>query len=396
MKKLAINGGKPIRKNFLPTSQPLITEAEIKEVTNTLKNGWLTTGPKVIEFEKKFKDYIGCKHAIAVNSGTSALHLSLILAGIGKGDEVIMTPMSWVSTANAIIHSGAKPIFVDIDKGTLNINPEKIKEAITKKTKAIMPVHMSGRACEMNRIQKIAKENNLRVIEDCAHAIETVYKGQKIGAISELNCFSFQSIKNIGCGEGGMITTNNDDYAEKAKSLRLYGIDKETWRKYHTKEFKLPQAIFAGYKYNWNDVHASIGLHQLEKINKNWKIRENIAKMYYKGLKGLPMELPKLPEKNSKHALYLFVIQLKLEELKADRNQIAKALIAENIGAAVHFYSLHLHPYYKKAFGYKENDFPVALDASKRVLSIPISPTMSPNDAEDVIDVLKNVLDYYL
>ncbi|MBI2579857.1 MAG: aminotransferase class I/II-fold pyridoxal phosphate-dependent enzyme, partial [Candidatus Aenigmarchaeota archaeon] len=175
MKKLAINGGKPIRKNFLPTSQPLITEVEIKEVTNTLKNGWLTTGPKVIEFEKKFKDYIGCKHAIAVNSGTSALHLSLILAGIGKGDEVITTPMSWVSTVNTIIYSRAKPIFVDIDKGTLNINPEKIKEAITKKTKAIMPVHMAGRACEMDRIQKIAKENNLHVIEDCAHAIETVY-----------------------------------------------------------------------------------------------------------------------------------------------------------------------------------------------------------------------------
>jgi dTDP-4-amino-4,6-dideoxygalactose transaminase len=300
MRRLGINDGIPIRRSFLSPSQPLITQKSIAEVVDTLKSGWLTTGPKVFKFEKKFQSYIGCKYAIAVNSGTSALHLSLVLAGVKPGDEVITSPFTWISTVNPILYCSAKPIFVDIERQTLNINPKKIKEAITDKTKAIIPVHVAGRPCDMREIKRIASKNKIAVIEDCAHAVGATYKGRKIGTISTLNCFSFQAIKHIACGEGGMITTNNAIYANRAKSLRLYGVDRRTWQNYHLRGFKLPQAVSLGYKYNWNDIHASIGLHQLDRIDRQLKTREQLAEAYYKGLKGLPIELPPKTERDSR------------------------------------------------------------------------------------------------
>lgn len=393
--ELAINGGKPVREKLLGFSPPLIKKEEIKEVVDSMKSCWLTAGPKVIRFEEKFKDYIGCKHAVSVNSCTSALHLSLIISGIKSGDEVITTPITWPSTANVIIHVGAKPVFVDVEKDTLNIDAKKIEEKITAKTKAIIPVHMAGKACDLKEIHRIAKEHGLKVIEDCAHAAESTFEGKKIGAISELNCFSFYATKNIACGEGGMITTDNDEYADKARVLRLHGLDKDAWQRYSTTEFKLHQVVLPGFKYNWTDLQAGIGLHQLEKVESSWEKRQRIAKKYYRELRELPLELPKKPDKDSKMAWHLFIVQLKLEELKASRNQIVSAINKENIGTGIHFYSLHLQPYYKETLGCKENDFPIAADISNRIISIPLSPKMNSIDVQDTINAMKKVLEYY-
>lgn len=395
LEKLAIDGGVPVRDDYLVFGSPLIEDEEIAEVVDTLRSGWLSTGPKVVKFQDMFKEYISSKFALALNSCTAGMHLSLIVAGIKHGDEVITTPLTFAATANTIIHVGAKPVFVDIDKRTMNIDPDKIQQAITPRTKAIMPVHMAGRPCEMDRIMKIARENNLLVIEDAAHAIESEYKGQKVGAIGDLTAFSFYVTKNIITGEGGMVTTNNEDWANKIQMYGLHGMSKGAWSRYSKSGFKHYQIVFPGFKYNMMDIQASLGIHQLKKINFYLRKREEIWKRYDEAFKGLPVITPAPAEENTVHARHLYTLLVDIDKLTVDRDQILQALHKENIGTGVHFISLHMHPYYQETYGYKKEDFPNATFVSDRTISLPLSAKLTDKDVADVIKAVKKVINHY-
>jgi len=395
IEKLAINGGKPVRDSFLVFGAPDIKEPEIKEVENTLRSGWLGTGPKTQRFEEDFKKYIGCKHAIALNSCTAGLHLALDVIGVGPGDEVITTPMTFASTANVIVHQGAKPIFVDIERETMNIDPTKIEEAITPKTKAIIPVHMAGRPCKMDEIMQIARAHNLVVIEDAAHAVEAWYGDKKIGNIGDITAFSFYVTKNVVTGEGGMVTTNNDGWAEEIRIKRLHGISKDAWKRYSAEGFQPYETLYPGYKYNMMDIQASLGIHQLARVEENLKIREKIWQMYNEAFADMPEVITPIEEEGIRHARHLYTILLRLERLKIDRNQFIEALKAENIGTGIHFIALHLHKYYRETFGYKRGDFPNAEFVSDRTVSLPLSPKLSERDVEDVIRGVRKIVSYY-
>jgi UDP-4-amino-4,6-dideoxy-N-acetyl-beta-L-altrosamine transaminase len=391
----AIEGGKATRNNFLPFARPLIEQKDIEEVVDTLNSDWLTTGPKTHLFEEEFAKYIGCKYAVAVNSCTAALHISLAALGIGKGDEVITTPYTFVSTVNVILQQGAIPIFVDIKPDTFNINPDLIREKINDKTKAIIPVHFAGQPCNMGKIMKIAKDNNLLVIEDAAHAISAEYEGRKIGTIGDATCFSFYPTKNMTTGEGGMVTINNEELRERLKAWGLHGINKDAWKRYSAEGSWYYEIICPGYKYNMTDIQASLGLHQLEKLNRFKKRREEIVKFYDEAFSDLEEIKTPFVKSNIKHAWHLYIIMIVSEKLKINRNQFIEALKAENIGTSVHFIPVHLHPYYRDTYGFRRGDFPNAEYAFDRVISLPLFPKMNDEDVKDVIDAVRKIVEYY-
>ena len=384
-----------MRKDFLIFGSPKIEQEEIDEVVDSLKSGWISTGPKVAKFEAMFKDYIGSKHALALNSCTAGLHLSMIVAGLKPGDEVITTPMTFGATGNAIIHSGAKPVFVDISLPNMNIDPSKIEEKMSPQTRAILPVHFAGRQCNMKIIKDVDQKHHLTVIEDAAHAIEATYHGQKIGTISDLTVFSFYVTKNLVTGEGGMITTDNDTYAEKIQTYALHGMSRGAWKRYSDEGFKHYGIVYPGFKYNMMDIQASLGIHQLKRIESYYKRRKEIWQRYDEAFCNLPLCTPPPPEANTGHAYHLYTILLRLEELNADRDTIQQALYQENIGTGIHFISLHLHPYYQKTFGFKKDDFPNAAYVSERTISLPFSSKLSNEDVDDVIKALTKVLTQY-
>ena len=394
-KKIAINGGNPVRDKFLVFGNPIIEKEEIEEVVDSLKSGWLGTGPKVEKFENIFKEYTGSKFAIALNSCTAGLHLSMLVSGIKKGDEVITTPMTFCATANSILHVGAKPVFVDIEKDSMNIDPIKIRKALTKKTKAILPVHFAGRPCNMDAILEIAKENNLIVIEDAAHCIEGYYRGKKIGNIGDITCFSFYVTKNIVTGEGGMVTTNNEEAADKIKMYGLHGLSRDAWKRYSDEGFKHYEVIFPGFKYNMMDLQAAIGIHQIKRINKYLKRRNDIWKKYDEAFADLPVFLPPKPETNTIHARHLYTLLLDIDNLKVDRDTIQSVLQKENIGTGIHFISVHLHKYYRETFGFKSDVFPNAKYISERTISLPLSAKLTDRDVNDTIEVVRKVLWHY-
>lgn len=381
-----------MRKDFLIFGSPNIEQEDIDEVVDSLKSGWISTGPKVAKFESLFKSYIGSKHALALNSCTAGLHLSMIVAGLKPGDEVITTPMTFGATANAIIHTGAKPVFVDIRLPDMNMDPFKIEENISPKTKAILPVHFAGRPCNMNIIKDIAQKHHLIIIEDAAHAIEAIYHGQKIGTIGDLTVFSFYVTKNLVTGEGGMITTDNDTYAENIQTYALHGMSSGAWKRYSDEGFKHYGIVYPGFKYNMMDIQASLGIHQLKRIESYYKRRKEIWQRYNEAFSKLPLDTPPPPEENTRHAYHLYTILLKLEELNTDRDIIQQALYQENIGTGIHFISLHLHPYYQKTFGFKKGDFPNAAYVSERTISLPFSSKLSDRDVDDVIEAVTKVL----
>ena len=391
----AIEGGKVARNNFLPFARPLIEKEDIEEVVDTLNSDWLTTGPKTHSFEEKFAKYIGCKYAVAVNSCTAALHISLAALGIGKGNEVITTPYTFISTVNVILQQGAIPIFVDIKPDTFNINPDLIREKINDKTKAIIPVHFAGQPCEMEKIMKIAKDNNLLVIEDAAHAISAEYEGRKIGTIGDATSFSFYPTKNMTTGEGGMVTINDEKLKGRLKIWELHGISKDAWKRYSAEGSWYYEVVCPGYKYNMTDIQASLGLHQLEKLINFQRKREKIVKAYDEAFKDMKEITIPFVKDNIKHAWHLYVIKIVSEKLKINRNQFIKALKAENIGTSVHFIPAHLQPYYRDTFGFKKGDFPNAEYAFEQVISLPLFPKMSDKDVKDVIDAVIKIVDYY-
>jgi dTDP-4-amino-4,6-dideoxygalactose transaminase len=384
-----------MRKDFLVFGSPLIGQEEIDEVVDSLKSGWLSTGPKVARFEALFKNYIGSDYALALNSCTAGLHLSMIVSGLKEGDEVITTPMTFGATANAILHSRAKPVFVDITLPSMNINPGNIEAQITDKTKAIVPVHFAGRPCDMKSIKEIAQKHHLIIIEDAAHALEATYHGQKVGTIGDLTVFSFYVTKNLVTGEGGMITTANSTYAEKIQTYALHGMSKGAWKRYSDEGFKHYRIVYPGFKYNMMDIQAALGIHQLLKIESSLKRREEIWHRYDDAFQNLPLDIPPPPEENTTHARHLYTILLKLDELTADRDTIQQALYEENIGTGIHFIALHLHPYYQETLGYKRSDYPNATYVSDRTISLPLSAKLTDEDVTDVIKAVTKVLTNY-
>ncbi|MGE5620959.1 MAG: DegT/DnrJ/EryC1/StrS family aminotransferase [archaeon] len=381
-----------MRSNYLVFGSPRIEEDEIQEVVETLKSGWIGSGPKVQEFQRDFSKYINVKHSVAVSSCTAGLHLSLIALGIGKGDEVIVPAMTFAATANSVVHTGATPVFADVDKFKMTIDIEDVKRKITGKTKAIIPVHFAGRACNIDELENLAKEYKLKIIHDTAHAIETEYKGKKVGSYGDISSYSFYVTKNVVTGEGGMVTTNDDQLAEKIKIYALHGMSKDAWKRFSDDGYKHYQVIYPGYKYNMTDIQASLGIHQLKKVEQYWLRRQSIWNRYKKELKHLPLFLPPDAEANTKHAYHLFTVMLDIDNTSISRDELLTALHKMNIGTGVHYLALNLQPYYQSAFGYKKGDFPNSEFISERTLSLPFSAKLSDQDVTDVIDSLKKIL----
>lgn len=379
------------RTTFLSYFQPSIGEDEINEVIDTLKSGWVTTGEKSHIFERNFADYLGVDCALALNSCTAALHLALLLLNIKPGDEVITTPFTFVATSNVIEYLHARPVFVDIERDTLNIDPNKIEEKITNKTKAILIVHYGGHACEMNAIMDIANKYSIPVVEDAAHGMGGSYHNKKLGRFGTFSAFSFYANKNITTIEGGMLI-GNKELINKARIMSLHGIDRDAWKRYRQDGSWFYEVIYPGLKYNMTDVSASIGLHQLKKINSLQGKRSRIANSYNAAFKNNPfLEVPCQKSKID-HAWFNYPLRLNLERLKISKAEFINELTKLNIGTSVHFIPVHLHPYYKNKYGYVPNDFPVAYKEYQRVLSIPLYPAMLDSDVEDVIESICLIL----
>ena len=393
--RLAIDGGRPIRQKYLTFGAPDIGREEIREVTDTLKSGWISTGPKVARFEGLVGQYLKCRFVKAVHSCTAALHLSLIAAGIGKGDEVITTPLTFSATANVILHVGAIPIFADVDPVTGNIDPKEIEKHITKHTKAIIPVHLYGRPCRMDTIMAIAKRHKLVVIEDAAHAFGASFQGKNVGTIGDATCFSFYVTKNLVTGEGGMVTTSRAPWVSKIEMYALHGMSRGAWKRYSDAGYSHYLIEVPGYKYNMMDLQAALGVVQLKKFPVMQKRRAVIWQRYLEAFKDLPLMLPAPAESDTVHAQHLFTVLANLSKLRVDRNQILQALHKENIGVGVHFISLHVHPYYRKRFGFKKRDFPNALYHSDRTISLPLSSRLTNQDVDDVIAAVRKVFLHY-
>lgn len=379
--------------SFLPFALPEIGEEEVKEVVNSLNSGWLTTGSKAVQFEADFAAYLDVPYALAVNSGTSGLHLALEAFGVKAGDEVITTTYTFTATAEVIRYLGADPVFVDIDPKTFNIDPKNIERAVNKKTKAIIPVHYGGQACEMDKVMELAKEHNLKVIEDAAHSLPCRYGNKMIGTIGDATVFSFYVTKPLATGEGGIVTTKSKEIEKRIKVMRLHGIDRDVWDRYNsTRPSWFYEVVAPGFKYNMPDLMAAIGIHQLKKIDQFQKRRQEIAERYTTELIGLPLHTPYVENSEDIHSWHLYVIQLELERMKITRDEFIEKMAEKGIGTSVHFIPLHIHPYWRDRYGFKPEDFPVALDCYQRAVSLPIYTRMTDDDVERVIKAVKDIL----
>ncbi|MDJ0307157.1 MAG: DegT/DnrJ/EryC1/StrS aminotransferase family protein [Dehalobacter sp. 4CP] len=383
----------PRREQFLPYALPLIEDDDIAAVVDSLRSNWISKGPKTGEFEKRFAEYIGVKHAIALNSCTAGLHIALLAAGVGAGDEVITTAMTFAASSNVIIHCGATPVLVDIDPQTMNIDPEKIEEKITSKTEAIIPVHLAGLPCEMDKIMQIAKKYNLFVLEDAAHGTYTKYKDRMVGTIGDAAAFSFYATKNLATGEGGMVTTNDDELANKMRVLSLHGMSRNAWNRFSEKGSWYYEIEYPGYKYNMTDIQAAMGMTQLAKLESMQARREVIWQRYNAAFNKLPeIEVP-TDFTYARHARHLYMIRLNLDKLAVDRAAFIELLKEENIGTSVHYIPLPYHPYYRDTFGYKPGDFPKTEALYERIISLPLYPRMSDTDVQDVIEAVQRVIE---
>ncbi|WP_346916327.1 DegT/DnrJ/EryC1/StrS aminotransferase family protein [Clostridium sp.] len=383
------------RETFLPYAVPLIDDDDINEVVETLKSGWVAKGPRTIEFEKRFAEYTGAKYAIAMNSATAALHIALIAGGVKPGDEVITTPITFAATANTIIHVGATPVFVDVDPETFCIDANKIEEKITDKTSAIVPVHYTGHACDMDKIRAIAEKYNLFVSEDAAHAIDTYYKGDLIGKKGDCASFSFYATKNICTGEGGMLTTNREDIAEKARVMSTHGMSKAAWNRYGKGGSWRYDIEYPGHKYNMFDIQAALAKTQMNKLTAMQDRRKEIVKKYEEAFSKLDgIKLP--PEADyTTHSWHLYVVRLELDKLTIDRDKFIELMGEANIGTSVHFIPVHLMSYYRENYGYNEGDLPVAESYFDTILSLPLYPKMTDEDVQDVINAVTHIISNY-
>ncbi len=372
------------RSTFLPFALPDYGEAEQLAVRDVLASGWITTGPKTKAFEAAFANAVNAKHAIAVNSCTAALHLALEAAGVRAGDEVITTPYTFAASAEVIRYFGATPVFVDVDRRTFNIDPALVRDAITEKTKAIIPVHIAGLACDLDALRAL----NIPIIEDAAHAFPSTYNGRTIGSIGDFTCFSFYATKTIATGEGGMLCTNDDAHAERARIMSLHGISRDAWKRYTAEGSWAYDVIAPGFKYNLTDIASALGLAQLEHAEAMRARREEIAKRYDEAFAG---ELFELPQRANGHAWHLYMLRMQLDRWRIDRAAFIAELKARNIGTSVHFIPLHVQPYYRDLYGFTPESFPIAYGEYLREVSLPIYSKMTDEDVESVIDAIRDV-----
>lgn len=395
--QLARDGGTPVRPKdrFLVFGSPPLLQAEIDEVVDSFQRGWIGTGPKVQQFERMFAEYVGARNAIAVSSCTAALHLGAMAAGVGPGDEVIVPTLTFAATANAVIHTGATPVFVDCDRDTMNLDPAAVSKAVTDRTKAIMPVDFAGRPIDFDAIGSVAAQHGLSVIEDAAHCIEGSYHGRKVGAISDVTCFSFYVTKNITTIEGGMITTDNDEWAALMRTSALHGMSADAWARFSDAGFKHYEVVLPGYKYNMTDVQAAVGLHQLPRVEEWLRRRNEIWRRYDEAFADLPLFLPAPEEPDTTHARHLYTILVDLDNVNATRDDVLNALQHEGVGCGVHYVALHLHRYFRETFDLTPQDFPNATFISERTLSIPMSPRLTDADVDDVIAAVRKVMTAY-
>jgi|SRR5882762_9908487 len=393
--ELAIDGGRPVRDSFLPFHQPSLGPEEEASLLDTVRSGWITTGPKTKAFERELASYVGARHAVAVNSCTAALHLALEATGVGAEHEVITSPITFASTANVIVHRGATPVFADVQPDTVNIDPAALERAITPRTKAIIPVHLAGQPCDMASIDALARRHGLTVIEDAAHAIGAAYDGRRVGGHGRLACFSFYATKNITSAEGGAVTTDDAELADKIAIMSLHGISRDAWKRYGAEGYRHWDIVYPGYKYNMFDLQAALVLPQLAKIEQFWARRVELKARLDAGLATIPELRTYHPVGDVKHAHHLYPTVVLTERLRADRDTIMSAIQAENIGVGIHFRAVHLHPYYRERWGFRRGMFPNAEYYSDRTMSLPLYPKMSDRDADDVVDVVRKVVEWF-
>lgn len=376
----------------LPFYLPDIGEAEIEEVVATLRSGWLTTGPRTSLFEERFREYVGSSHAVAVSSGTAALHLALVAAGIRPGSEVITTPYTFAATAEVILHVGARPVFVDIDMETFNLDPARVREAITPQTKAILPVHIGGHPCDMHALLDIGRQAHLTVIEDAAHGLGAAYRGRLVGTLGDITAFSFYATKNITTGDGGMVTTESSDMADLIRSLRLHGLSRDAAARDAHGETWGYEIKHLGFKYNMTDILAAVGIHQLARIQEFTDARQRIVDLYNLELADVAEVLLPVVRPDVTHAWHLYIIRLALEQLSISRDEFINQLHAKNIRTSVHFMPLHLHQYFKERFRFVPTDFPHATECFDRVISLPLYTRMTPSDVRRVTTAIRAIV----
>lgn len=390
--RLAIEGGPPVRPSFLPFHRPSMGQEEEAEVVDTLRSGWLTTGPRTQRFEQEFARFLGARRALGVTSCTAAMHLGLVALGIGPGDEVITSPITFPATANVIVHVGATPVFTDVEPHTLNLDVKQLEARITPRTRAIMPVHFAGHPCRMDTLMEIARHYRLAVVEDCAHAIESTLHGRHMGTWGDVGAFSFYPTKSMTTAEGGMLVTANADLAGRIEVLRLHGISRDAWKRYGHEGYRHWETLSAGFKYNMYDLQAALGLAQLPKLERFWARRHAIVEAYDAAFGSMP-EIGRLAIQESvRPAYHLYVIVLRTEELSRSRDEILDAIQKENIGVGVHFRALHLQPFYRDTYGFTPGHLPVAEDVTDRILSLPLYPAMTDDDVADTIAAVTRVI----
>lgn len=380
---------------FIPYALPLTGEEEINEVVDTIKSGWLTTGPKTKQFESDFSKFVGAKFALAVNSATAGLHLGLEALGVGPGDKVITTVHTFTATAEVIRYLGADPVFVDIEGDSFNIDCDAIEQALedNPEVKVILPVHYAGQAANMTRIMALAKRYNVKVMEDAAHALPTTHNGQMIGTIADITVYSFYANKTITTGEGGMIVTNNEDYVKRISCMRLHGISKDVFDRFtSTKPSWHYQVVAPGFKYNMTDIAASMGIHQLKKAYVLQNRRQTIAEKYNSAFSGLPVKIPLISNPTDTHSWHLYVLQLDIEELAIDRDEFISMMAEKGVGTSVHYIPLHMHPYWQENYNLTESDFPRSSSTYYRIVSLPNYPKMTDEQVDRVIKTVREII----
>ncbi len=393
---LAIHGGTPVRATPLPYGHHWVEEDDIEAVVQVLRSDWITTGPKIEEFEGAVAAHIGARYAVAYSSGTAALHGAAFAAGLGPGDEAITTPLTFCATANCVLYTGATPVFADICDDTLNLDPEQVAKAITPRTKAVLPVDYSGHPAGLDEILALAEKHGLVVIEDAAHALGAEYKGRKVGSIAHMTIFSFHPVKHITTGEGGMVVTDDPDLAKRLRMFRSHGIDSEARREqgevYGRWYYEMTDL---GYNYRLSDVGCALGLSQLKRLPGNILRRREIAGYYSDAMSGLHGVITPIERPEARSVWHLYPIRLELDEFTAGRKEIFRALCAENIVVNVHYIPVHLHPYYRERFDYHGGEYPVAESAYESLITLPMFHSMSNQDAKDVVEAIYRVVGYY-
>jgi perosamine synthetase len=394
LETLAIHGGTPVRETLLPYGRQSLDDADIQAVVEVLKSDWLTTGPKVGEFEERFAAWVGAKHAVSFSSGTAALHAAAFAAGLKSGDEAITTPLTFCATANCILYQGATPVFADVSADTLNLDPREVSKRVSSRTKGIIAVDYAGHPADLAALRDLASQHGLLLIEDACHALGAEYRSKRVGGIADMTVFSFHPVKHLTTGEGGMVTTNDEKRAETLRRFRNHGISSEARQRQQAGQW-FYEMVLLGFNYRLTDIACALGISQLEKLEANLARRRAIAARYARAFRELPAVMVPAVREGVAPAWHLYPIRLKLESLSAGRGEIFRALRAENLGANVHYIPVHKHPYYRERFGYKGGEYPVAEDAYERLISLPMFHAMTDGDVEDVIAAVNKVCEAY-